>query len=91
MDLVSKDPNMTWQRRCCETAKIHKDYLRSDNKWSIKDTAKELNRSVSRISDDLTIAKWLSDDEFGERINRMGSIDEAIKFIRAKKLEMRLA
>lgn len=91
MDLVSKDPNLTWQSRCRATAKIHKDYLRSDRKWAIKDTARELNRSISRISDDLTIAKWLDDKEYGSRINRMGSIDEALKFIRAKKEEMKLA
>lgn len=91
MDLVSKDPNLTWQNRCRATAKIHKDYLRMDNKWGVRDTARELNRSISRISDDITIAKWLEDKEFGVRIMKMGSIDEALKFIRAKKLEAKLA
>ena len=91
MDLVSKDPNLTWQSRCKATAKIHKDYLRVDNKWTVRDTAKELNRSLSGISNDLVIAQWLDDVTHGAKVNKLGSIDEALKFIRAEKLKIRLA
>lgn len=90
MDIVSSNPNLTWQERCRATAKIHRDYLRTDNKWGLRDTARELSRSVSRISDDLAIAKWLNDPVHGVKVNKCNSIDEALKFIRAEKLRAKL-
>jgi hypothetical protein len=79
---------MDWQERVIEIERYHKSRLREDIKQTIETTAKELNRSTSRTSEDLMIASWI---KTYPKILKFTTIQEALDFIRDKKREQKLA
>ena len=78
---------LTWQERVVDTARVHKRFLQSDSRHTLQNTADLLNRSIGSISEDLTIADWIKTHP---KILEMQSLQDALKFIREKKLEMRM-
>lgn len=81
-----------WIERAEQTASYHKDKLRiavaSKSEWKISDTARELNRSIGRVSEDLMVCEWLKSHR--NQLERFKFMSDALDYIRAKKKEMRL-
>ena len=78
---------MTWQERVRAVAKYHSSRCREDDDHTLAKTAAELNRSIGRISEDLTIASWMKTHP---RVEKFKSTSQALDWIRMKKKEMRL-
>lgn len=77
---------LTWQERSKTTERIHKEHLIENKNWRVQDTAEELDRSLGRISEDLTLADWMRTHK---EVEQFSTAQEALEFIRKKKLEIR--
>ena len=76
-----------WIKRAEDTYDFHRHKLViNDGKWTIRQTAKLLRRSLGGVTEDLMIAKYLK--KYRPMIERFGTVYEALKFIRRKKKEM---
>lgn len=78
-----------WIVRVELTQSIHKEHLRQNIKHRIEDTAKILNRSRSRVADDLMLASWLLTHR--TKLEKFKNIQDAIDWVREKRKEMRIA
>lgn len=85
---MAKVQKPSWQTRVKSTENFHKSKLRQNHKWRIEDTAKELNRSEGRICEDLMLASWLKTHP---AVADFEYIEEALRYVRAKKKAQRLA
>lgn len=83
----SKPSKLHWQEKVQNIRRFHVSCLRENPKWTLEMTAKELNRGVGSVSEDLTLADWLITHP---KLGLMKTAKEALEFIRAKKKEMRL-
>jgi hypothetical protein len=79
--------HFSWQDRVKGTAIFHKNCLRSNTKHTIRDTAGLLDRSIGSVTEDLLLASWI---ETHKQVEEFSTIAEALSFVRAKKLEMRI-
>lgn len=61
--------------------------LRDNISWRVEDTARELNRSDGRISEDLMLASWVKTHP---QILDFEYVKDALVFVRNKKLKMKL-
>jgi hypothetical protein len=88
-DLMNNKPPIkkTWQERVKEVSEFHKRKIRQDRNWAVRDTARELNRSVGSISEDIQLASWI---QTHPRLTELSKLSDALDFIRNKKKEMRL-
>lgn len=77
-----------WQERVRQVEMIHKNQLADNPKWGLRDTAAMLNRSLGKVSEDLMLAEWLKKDD---RVSRIRVIQDALDYVRKKKLEEKLA
>ena len=76
-----------WLEDALQTAQFHRFHkLSSAKKWTLKDTAKALRRSLGPISEDIMIAKWHKTHD----MSQFKYAYEAINFIKMKKKEMEL-
>jgi hypothetical protein len=80
-------PKLTWQDRVRITARVHSGHLAEDPKWTLRETAQELGRSVGRISEDLLLNSWLKTDP---RVDRFVKVEEALDYVRKRKHEQRI-
>lgn len=76
----------TWQERAIAVSTYHAGRCREDNDHTIESTAKELNRSIGRISEDLTLASWM---RTSPRVARFKNPSQALDYIKQRKDEMR--
>jgi two-component sensor histidine kinase len=77
-----------WQDRVRQVAKYHQACIEENSKWRLSDTARELQRSQGRISEDLMLAEAILNDEV---VSLFLTAQEAIDYCRKKKAEARLA
>jgi len=85
-ELLNHLRKTSWQDRAKSVAIYHAGRCREDSKHTIQNTAKELNRSIGRISEDLTLANWMKTHP---RIKKFKNPSQALDYIKGKKKEMR--
>lgn len=79
--------DMTWIERARKTEEFHKDKVKQNSNWSLADTANSLHRAKGAISEDLTLATFLSTHP---EIVKYSYIKDAIEFCRKKKYMLRV-
>ncbi len=79
-----------WMERVETTQSYHKEKLRLNSKHRLKDTAKELNRSIGRISEELQLAAALKDEVMKKKLERFKHIEDALDFLKDRRKEQRL-
>lgn len=83
-DLIKKD----WIDRAIETFRFHRSKLQTHEKWTATLTAKELRRSISRVTEDLKVARWLRTHE--NEIRKFDHQYQALAWIKEKERKMNL-
>ncbi len=85
---MSKLPpiKLDWIDRAAQVHNYHVSQVKAEQNWTIEKTAKELNRSVGSVAQDLLIASWLRSHE--KQLKRFRSMKDALEYIRNKKREM---
>lgn len=78
---------LDWLDRAVLVYNYHVGLVKVEEKWTIKDTAESLNRSVGSVSQDITVASWTRTHE--KQLRRFHSMRDALDWIREKKAEMR--
>lgn len=78
---------LDWLDRAIQVYNYHIGLLKSEKKWTIKDTADTLNRSVGSVSHDITVASWTRTHE--KQLRRFHTMRDALDYIKEKKAEMR--
>lgn len=73
----------TWLIRVKRTASYHRDKKKLNINHTLRDTARELNRSIGSISEDLLVATWLR--THNDEIEKCKTLMEALEFIRNRK------
>jgi hypothetical protein len=73
----------SWLERAIQTHNYHVGKCKSDSKWTVAHTAKNLHRSLGSISEDLLIVNWLKTHE--NKIRQFRHQYEALAFIRSNK------
>lgn len=76
-----------WAKRARDTSIFHKAKIKDNHRWTIRDTAEELDRSYGSVNEDLQLADWLKSHPKIE--DQFKNIRDALKFIRTKRLEYR--
>lgn len=79
---------LTWQERAKATEKYHKSCLQEDNDHTVQKTAEALERSIGRVSEDLTLAEWMKKDD---RVSRFEYAKDALEYVKKRKLEAKLS
>lgn len=80
---------MTWQDRVIATRTFHKGKLiEHKGNWRIQDTAKELERSLGRISEDIQIANWMDKDP---KVKTFKKFIDALDYVKKKKRELEMS
>lgn len=77
---------LSWQERVKWTEQLHKAGLKSNPKHRVSDTAKELNKSLGRTSEDLTLAAWMKKDP---KVAKFKFLEDALTYVRVKKRELK--
>ena len=72
-----------WLDRVRKTYNFHCDKRADDDKWTIRQTAIELKRSIGPVSEELKVASWLR--THGHILLKFDYIHEAIEWIRSQK------
>lgn len=72
-----------WIEKVKATHKFHVARLKEDKKWTLKKTAKVLNRSIGSISQDLMACHWLRTHY--DKLVKFDYLHEALEFIRERK------
>lgn len=78
----------TWQERAISVATYHAGRCREDDSHTVQNTARELNRSIGRISEDLTLANWMKTTP---RVAKFKNPSQALDYIKRRKDELRKA
>lgn len=76
-----------WVERAKKVERIHKSYLADDSTWTLAKTAKLLERSIGKVSEDLMLAEWIKKNP---RVERIRVIQDALDFVRQLKREEKL-
>ncbi len=84
---VKRIVKLDWIERVKRVAEYHATRCRDNPKQTLEDTAKELNRSQGRISQDIMLAQWMRTHP---RVEKFKNPSQALEYIRAKKKEMKL-
>lgn len=78
---------LTWQERVKAIHQYHTIRCRENPKHTIAETAKELNRSIGMISEDLTIADWMKNHS---RVEKFKNPRQALDWIKDMKRKMKV-
>lgn len=74
--------------RAIGTDEFHRAKVKLRSKWTIAETANELNRSHGSIVEDLMLASWLKGPH-QKQLERFTCMKDAIAFVRLKRKELR--
>lgn len=80
---------LNWIDRAAQVHSYHISQCKSEQNWTIEKTARELNRSIGSVAQDLMIASWLKTHE--KQLRRYRNMKDALDFIRDKKNEQKLS
>ena len=75
-----------WVEKVKATHRFHSSRLREDKKWTIKKTAKCLNRAIGPVSEELKVASWLK--THSAQLEEFDYIHEAVEYIRQRKHQL---
>jgi hypothetical protein len=75
-----------WLERAKETHKYHSRKKKENKKWRLQDTAKELNRSLGSICEDILISKWYKTHP--HLIEKCSYAKDALEVIREKEADL---
>lgn len=78
---------LKWQDKVKAANEYHKGMLRADSTWTIYKTSKELGYSESTMAEYLLVAQWIRTHP---NIEKYDTFDEALKFVRKRRKEMRV-
>lgn len=78
---------LSWVERVKHVSVIHTSHLKENSKWTMDDTAKELNRSVGRISEDLMLARYMRTHP---RVETFRVVQDALEYCRKIKREQKM-
>lgn len=78
---------LKWQEKIHRCEEFHKGMLRQDSTWTIDKTAQELGYSQSTMAEYLLVANYI---KTYPNIERFDTFDEALKFMRKKRKELKL-
>lgn len=76
-----------WVVRVKGVAQYHTSQLKDNSKWTLRDTARELRRSVGRVSEDLMLVSFMRTHPKVETYKR---IQDAVAYCRRIKREQRM-
>ena len=76
-----------WLERAIAVHNYHVAVSKAEQGWTIEKTARDLNRSVGSVSQDITVASWVKTHE--KQLRRFKSMRDALGYIKDKKREMR--
>ena len=76
----------TWMETAINIQYYHVMKLKENLKWRVEDTAKDLKRSKSAVSQYLLIASWLRSHE--NQLRRLRTMEDALEFIRKHKHDL---
>lgn len=77
-----------WVKRTKATHAFHLSQLKTNPKWTLRDTAKELNRSLGRVSEDLMLASYMKTHP---RVETYKSVQDAIAYCRKLKRQQKMS
>ena len=72
-----------WVEKVKATHRFHVSRLREDKGWTMKKTAKVLNRAIGPISEELMVASWLR--THSAQLEEFDYLHEAVEYIRERK------
>lgn len=78
----------TWMERVIEVRNLHVDQVRADSRWTQKDTADLLHRSLGSICEDLMLAEFLR--AYPKQLEACKTMCQALEFVRKKKNEFKM-
>lgn len=76
-----------WVKRVKQVAIYHASQLKDDESWRLEDTARELKRSVGRISEDLMLVRYMKTHP---RVETFENIRDAVEYCKKIKKQQRL-
>jgi hypothetical protein len=79
---------VNWLDRAAQVHNYHVSQCKDESNWTIERTARELNRSVGSVAQDLLIASWIKTHE--KQLKRFRSMKDALEWVRDKKREMKM-
>lgn len=77
----------SWVTRVKHVALYHTSQLKDDESWRLEDTARELKRSVGRISEDLMLVRYMKTHP---RVELFDNIRDAVEYCKKIKKQQRL-
>jgi hypothetical protein len=78
----------SWQERVKQVEIYHVNQLKDEPNWRLADTARELNRSIGRVSEDLMLASWMRTHP---KVATFEKVQDALDYVRSKKRTIRLS
>ena len=84
---MNDEKKPSWVERVKHVALIHKSNLEDDENWTLQKTAKLLDRSVGRISEDLMLARYMKTHP---RVETFSTVQDALEYCRRIKKHERL-
>jgi len=85
--MVDKPVQLTWQERVKQVELYHYSRIKENIKHRLEDTARELNRSKGRVSEDLQLATYMKTHP---RVETFSTVTDALDYIKTCKRRMRL-
>ena len=82
--MTSAPKKQTWQERCKELHEYHIGQVKKTRGWTIRNTAKEVGRSVGCVSEDLMLFEFL---RAHPEIASLRRISDALDWIRDYKVK----
>jgi len=86
--IVKPLAKLKWQDKIKQADEYHKGMCRGDSTWTITKTANELGYGYATMAEYLLVAQYIKTHP---RIERFDTFDEALKYSRKLKRELRLA
>ena len=80
---MNETPKPEWLDRVKKTYYHHVKAIKDNPKHTIAETAKELNRSLGPVSEDLKVASWLR--THSHQLEKFEYFKDAIEWIRSQK------
>jgi hypothetical protein len=82
----SRNGIRTWLDKAIDTYNYHARKIKENRRWTTRDTAKALVRSLGSISEDIKIAKWCRSHR--TKLEEFKYAKDAISWIREKEASL---
>ena len=82
MNCVNKS-QPEWIQRCIETHNYNAKKLRENERWTLRDTAKSLKRSIGSICEDILLDTWVKTNRV--QMEKFEHIKDALIYVRQRQ------